>query len=265
MSAPELYHNPLSTCSQKVRLALVEKGVPFVSREINLMTGEQHDPAYVKLNPNHVVPTLVHDGHVLLESTLINEYVDEAFAGPALRPDSALGRHAIRLWTKRIDEKVHTAAPVVTFAIGPRNLIRAQPPEVREAAIAKMPDPRQREERRSVIEHGVKAPEFARALGEFLRLFDDMDDALASAPWLSGERFGLADAAAVPYVLRLEHLAMVPFIAARPRLADWLARIKARPSWDEAVAKWAPPAVLAMLREQGQAVWADVEPLATRS
>jgi glutathione S-transferase len=71
----ELHHNALSTCSQKVRLVLAEKGLDFASHEIDLMAGGQHDPEYVKLNPNHVVPTLVHDGHVILESSLILRYL----------------------------------------------------------------------------------------------------------------------------------------------------------------------------------------------
>ncbi len=72
----ELYHNGLSSCSQKVRLVLAEKDIDFTSRDINLVAGEQHAPDYVKLNPNHVVPTLVHDGRVLIESSLIDEYLD---------------------------------------------------------------------------------------------------------------------------------------------------------------------------------------------
>jgi hypothetical protein len=66
----ELHHFGFSTCSQKLRLVLAEKGVEFSSREINLMAGEQHDPEYVKLNPKHVVPTLVHAGRVFVESSL---------------------------------------------------------------------------------------------------------------------------------------------------------------------------------------------------
>ena len=86
MPALELYHNALSSCSQKVRLVLAEKGLDFESRDVNLVTGEQHAPDYVKLNPNHVVPTLVHDGRVLIESSLINEYLEDAFPKPALWP-----------------------------------------------------------------------------------------------------------------------------------------------------------------------------------
>ena len=82
----ELYHNGASTCSQKVRMILAEKGLDYTSHPVDLIAGEQHAPAYIKLNPNHVVPTLVDDGAVLIESTLINEYLDEAFPEPPMRP-----------------------------------------------------------------------------------------------------------------------------------------------------------------------------------
>ena len=261
-----LYHNGLSSCSQKVRLALAEKGLAFESRPVDLIGGEQHDPAYVKLNPGHVVPTLIHDEHVLIESSLINEYLDDTFPTTPLRPTAPAARHAMRLWVKRIDEKVHPAAGVITYAIGPRSLVLHQPAEVREAALAAIPDPVRRAARRSVILHGVAAPEFAGALGHFLDLIDDMEGALAGAPWLSGEAFGLADAAALPYVLRLDHLAMSPLLAAgvRPRVADWLARVQARGSYEKAIREWAPDAVVGFFRTNGEAAWPDVEPLTRR-
>ena len=267
MSELELYHNALSSCSQKVRLVLAEKGRDFTSHEVNLITGEQHAPDYVKLNPNHVVPTLVHDGRVLIESSLIDEYLDEVFPDPALRPADAAARHALRLWVKRIDEKVHPAAGVLTYAVGARAGVLQQPEEVREQHLQSIPDPARRAQRRSVIEHGVKAPEFAGALERFLDLLDDMEAGLASQSWLSGDAFGLADVSALPYVLRLEHLAMTPLIAeaARPRVADWLARVKRRPSFETAVGAWAPEAILGLFRSQGEAVWSDVAPLTRRA
>jgi len=267
MPGLELHHNGLSSCSQKVRLVLAEKNLDFISRDVNLVAGAQHAPAYVKLNPNHVVPTLIHYGRVLIESSLINEYLEEVFPDPPLRPADAAGRHAMRLWVKQIDEKVHPAAGVVTYAIGARTAALSQPAEVREANIAAIPDAGRRAARRSVIEHGVKAPEFAGALGAFLDLLDHMETALGAQPWLTHDRCGLADAAALPYVLRLEHLAMTPLLSesARPRVADWLARVKTRPSFAMAVAAWAPAPILQLFRTQGEAVWADVEPLTCRA
>jgi glutathione S-transferase len=218
----------------------------------------------VKLNPNHVVPTLVHDGHVLIESTLINEYLEDAFPETPMRPADPVARHAMRLWTKQIDDQVHPAAGVLTYAVGPRKMILQQPEEAREAHIAAIPDPARRASRRSVIEHGVKAPEFAGALGRFLDLLDRMQNRLADSAWLSGDDFGLADAAALPYVLCLDTLAMTPTIEARPGVADWLARVQARPSYATAVDAWLPAPVVALLQSNGREVWADVEPLTRR-
>jgi glutathione S-transferase len=263
----ELHHNGLSSCSQKVRLALAEKNLAFTSRDVNLVAGQQHAPDYVRLNPNHVVPTLVHDGHVLIESSLINEYIDEVFPEPPLRPDDPAARHAMRLWVKEIDEKVHPAAGVLTYAIGARSAALQQPAEIREANVAAIPDAARRAARRSVLAHGVKAPEVEGALGHFLHLIDRMEAALRPGGWLTGDRFGLADAAALPYVLRLEHLAMTPLLspAARPRVADWLARVKARPSFEVAIAAWAPAPILQLFRTQGEAAWPDVEALLRRA
>src|SRR3546814_10227948 len=56
----ELYHNDLSSCAQKVRIALYEKQLPWKSHHLNLRKGDQFKPEYMKLNPNGVVPTLVH-------------------------------------------------------------------------------------------------------------------------------------------------------------------------------------------------------------
>jgi glutathione S-transferase len=262
----ELYHFGFSTCSQKVRLVLAEKGLAFESREVNLMAGGQHDPEYVKLNPKHVVPTLVHNGRVLVESSLIIKYLDDAYPEPPMRPADAAGRYEVDSWLKRIDEVLHPAAPTVTFAIGPRNALLQQPVEVREANIAGIPDPVARATRRSVIEHGVRAPEFAGALCVFLDTLDAMETGLADRTWLSGDRFGLADASLLPYVLRLEHLAMDPLVdpSARPRVAAWLARVKALPSYATAVEAWAIPAAVEMMRSNGKQAWPEVEPLTRR-
>jgi glutathione S-transferase len=262
----ELYHFAFSTCSQKVRLVLEEKGLEFASHEVNILAGGQHDPEYVKLNPMHVVPTLVHDGNVIIESSLIIKYLDDAFPEPPMRPADPLGRYAVDRWLARVDDALHVAAPIVTFALGPHNAILQQPTEVREANLEAIPDPVERATRRSVIEHGVAAPEFAGALDVFLDTLDEMERQLADRSWLPGERFGLADATLLPYVLRLEHLALDPLLdpTQRPALADWLSRVKALPSFARAVEAWAAPAAVEMMRTVGKQLWPEIEPLTRR-
>jgi glutathione S-transferase len=259
----ELYHNAFSSCSQKVRMVLEEKRIPWESREIDLAGGGQHDPAYVKLNPNHVVPSLVHDGTVLIESTLINEYLEDAFPKPPMRPADPVERHRMRLFVKQVDERVHPAAAVVSYGIATRPMVLGQPPEERARAWSQIPDPARRAARKSVIEHGVKAPEMRGAIAAFVGMLDRMESLLADRPWLTGERFGLADACAQPYVLRLEHLAMGSLLApaVRPRVADWFARLQALESYERAVASQLLEPIVAMFRRNAEEVRGDLEAL----
>src|ERR1039458_399400 len=103
----ELYHNDMSTCAQKVRFALAAKEAVWPGPHLDLRAGDQQTPEYLKLNPNGVVPTLVHDGEVIIESTVINEYIDDALSGRALRPADAQSKARMRLWTKQLDEGLH--------------------------------------------------------------------------------------------------------------------------------------------------------------
>lgn len=254
----ELYHNAASTCSQKVRLVLAEKSIDFASRDIDLLSGGQHNEDYVKLNPNHVVPTIVHDGTVVIESTLINEYLEDAFPEKAMRPADAAGRYAMRAAVHQID-LTHPATGILTYAIGPGPLVAAQGQEAIDAHVSAIPDPARAKTRRSVIEKGVKAPEFANAMRDFIRLLDRAEASLAAHRWLAGDAYTLADAATVPYILRLDHLAMMPLIDARPRLSDWYARARTRPSFEVAIGAHLPQGVIDLFRTNGEKVWSDVQ------
>lgn len=259
----ELYHYGFSVCSEKVRLVLAEKGLDYASREVDLMAGEQHDPEYVRLNPKHVVPTLVHEGRVLIESSLILRYLDEAFPEPPLRPADAFGRYEVDAWLHRVDVALHPAAPIVTFALGAGRRLRELPEAVRRERLSAIPDPAERAARLSAVERGIRAPELAGALAVFVSTLDRMEAALAERAWISGERFGLADVVLLPYALRLEHLGLDPLLdpALRPRVARWLAGVKERPSFAKAVAAWASEDAVAQMRREGERLRPELEPL----
>lgn len=96
----ELYHAPTSTCSQKVRMCLFEKDVEWISRPLNLASDEHLTPAYLAINPNGVVPTLVHDDKPIIDSSVICEYLDEIFTLPRLSPSDPVRRAAMRSWMR---------------------------------------------------------------------------------------------------------------------------------------------------------------------
>lgn len=257
----ELYHNPVSTCSQKVRLVLAEKELEYESHNIDLLKGEQHSPEYVKINPNHVVPTLVHDDAILFESTLINEYLDDAFQEHPVRPGDALARHAMRMWVRDSDEKLAPVAGFLILAVGTRHVVLAKTPEERGAILAAVADPMKRAKRASLIEHGVNAPEFEPVLRNFLDYLDRMETGLSKAPWLSGNLYGLADAATFPYILRLNQLGMEGLFDTdtRPRTGSWFAAACARPSFESAITSMLPAPLIASLGQYGREAWPEIE------
>ena len=77
---------------RKVRITLDEKNIPWKGHYIDTLKGEQFHPDYAKLNPKCVVPTVVHDGQVIRESTVICEYLEEVFTDVRLFPSEPLRR-----------------------------------------------------------------------------------------------------------------------------------------------------------------------------
>jgi len=236
-----LYHGRTSVCSIKARLALAEKGVAFESRLLTLR-GDQFDPDYMKLNPNAVVPTVVHDGKVVIESTVIMHYVDEAFAGVPLMPADPLQRAQVRMTEKLMDEYVHVSCMTITFATANRASLARLKPEEMEAELAKAPDAKRSEIKRQVVAHGLDAAPVVEALRHQEHLLDRIEAAMQHGPYIAGSDWSLADAAATPYVWRLDKLKLARLWGRRPGVAAWYGRIRARPSFKAAVEDWVTPA-----------------------
>ena len=198
----ELYHNDMSVCAQKVRFALAEKKLKWEGHHLNLRAGDQQKPEYLKLNANAVVPTLVDNGTVIIESTVISEYLDDAYPEP-LRPKDAVGRARMRLWTKQLDEGVHAATSVVSSANAFRYQKLAIGTQELERFHKKMPDPVKRERSWENVTKGIESRYFPEAIKRFDRLLVDMETVLAHGPWLAGNEFSLADTGYAPYITPL--------------------------------------------------------------
>ncbi len=254
----QLYHNPISSCSQKVRMVIHEKGLKVEDHLIDLQKGDQFSENYVKLNPNAVVPTLIEDGKVMIESTLINEYLDDAYPEISLKPESEIERYLMRLICKRIDDSVHPACGIVTYSIGMRPGLLARPQDEIDAMVAKIPNATRRAARRAVIDQGIAAAQFREAMLSFRAIFDLAEGLLADRQWLTGSTFSLADCALMPYVLRLDHLRQEDEISSRVNLSRWYHAIQQRPSFALAVTQWASAATIARLNKAGLACQSEI-------
>jgi len=243
----ELYHNDMAVCAAKVRMVLAEKGLQWTGHHLDLSAGETRAADYLRLNPNGVVPTLVDEGRVIIESTVICEYLDDKWRAPALRPSDPAERASMRLWTKQLDEGVHAATGAITYCISFRQAHLGKSPQELEAFLAKMPTQEQRDRVVAAIRLGMDAPQFAAGIRRFQKLFREIGQALATTRWLAGGEFSLAEVGYAPYLTRLEHLGLAQLITQDARVADWAERIKQRPSYQAGLAQWFNPSSLASM------------------
>lgn len=225
----ELYHSVNSVCAQKVRVVLAEKGLAY-REQLMTLRGDQFDAQYMKLNPNAVVPTLVHDGRAVIESSVILYYLDEAFPDPSLMPGNLHLRARVRQFNKLIDEHVHNSCTILTFATAFRPWFAGLSGEEIEQRLAKSPSKQRTEYKRDVALNGLDSRYVRDALGHHEKLLKTMAAALAEGPWLAGEAFSLADAAVVPYLLRLDLLRLREIWKKFPAIDAWYQRMRARSS-----------------------------------
>ena len=256
----ELYHTHNSVCAQKVRITLAEKGLEWECHHLLLAKGEHQTPEYFKLNPKGVVPTLLDDGEVVRESTVITEYLDDAYPEPPLMPSSSIDRARARLWMKRLDDDIHEpATSTVSFAIALRHIFLEQGEEACQAWIDKVPTEAFRERYRDMVRHGVESQAFTPSLKLFKKLFEDIEETLSDGRnWLVGEEYSLADIGYAPYMTRIDRLSLIEIIGSYPRIAAWYERLKSRPAYIAAIEQWDDPHYVGTMREKGELVREDV-------
>ena len=227
-----LYHGLASTCSKKVRMCLAEKGLEWESRLINLQKFEQHDPEYLKLNPNGVVPTLVHDGRPVIESTVIIEYLDDTFPERPLKPADTYARARMRLWEKWSDDVGYGAVYVPTWERLSRPMAEKLTDEELDRVTARVPTAERRARWRQVARGSFSAEEMNAAYEKMTRTFAKMEGDLCAGPWLAGEQFTLADIAMAPFAERMMDLR--GDLVSRdtyPAVHGWFDRLRERASF----------------------------------
>jgi glutathione S-transferase len=248
-----LYHFAGAICAQKVRVCLAEKELTWESRVISDSSAGLRSAAYLQLNPNGYVPTLLHDERVLTESRLINEYLDDAFAGPRLSPAAPFDRYRVAAWTKQIDDSLHLNIYVLSFVIVFRAGRLAMDAEALERSLP-LTNPVKRAYTLQMIEHGFDSAPVRPALARFRALLDDMEAALARGEWLVGDAYTLADVDFTPYLARLETLGVWPLLAEHyPNVARWFAAVQARHSYRAGLLEWFTDADRAGARAKAEA------------
>ncbi len=222
-----LYNAPQSTCSQRVRFVLHAKGLAFEEHKLNLLEGDQLKPDYLRINPNGVVPSMIHDGAAVIDSAVIIEYLDEAFPNIApLRPRGLTELAKMRTMMRYIDEMPAASIRVPTFNIA--FLPRFQKMTEAEFLAFAESKPLRKEFMLAMGQRGFPQKDMDEAMGRLSRTVERMDQWISASggPWLMGRQLTLADISVMPSLIRLEDLNLEHLWKHKPSIARWVAMIK---------------------------------------
>jgi glutathione S-transferase len=255
-----LYDFGNSVCCQKVRITMRAKDLAWQAVKVDLFKAEQYDPTYLKLNPTGIVPTLVHDGKPIIESTLICEYLDDTFPEPQLIPSDPWRRTRMRLWSKMVDEGLFEGITELSFSAMFRERMRSMPEEIRERRFRNIGDPRRRDRFVSTYELGVRSPYVKHGIAAYERAFKLLEETLSeTGPWILGGTPTLADINLMPFLARLEYLGLLDlWIRDRPRVKDWWAQAREWPSFTSGLHDLITEAEFSEMKTHGPKIADDV-------
>lgn len=227
-----LYDAPQSTCSQRVRFVLHTKNLAFDEHKLDLFAGDQLQPEYLRINPNGVVPTLLHRGRAILDSAVIIEYLDEIGGNTApFTPADPLERAHMRSMMRYIDEVPTPAVRIPSYNLA--FLPHFQ--RMSEAEFVALADskPLRREFLLTMGRNGFPAKEMEQATDRLRRSVVRMNEWLGASggPWLMGPQLSLADVAIMPVIVRMDDLNLNLNWADKPAVARWLDAIRAHPAF----------------------------------
>jgi len=233
-----LYHAGISNCAMRVRVTLEEKNLPWTSHHMDILKKEHQTPEYFGINPNGVVPTLVDDGVVIIESDDIIDYLDEKFPEPPLRPTSESGREQMYEWMK-LAVNNHVGA-VKTFIYYNKIQKFMHQSEEEKKKYAKL---QENEEIRDFHSKNtgsktISQEDAQRAEQILTDCFTRAEAILSNDDWLVENQYSLADITWMPlhFTLIRSNFSFDGY----PAIQDWADRISKRDSFKKGVLEWWP-------------------------
>jgi len=228
----KFYHAEPGANSLKSMIPLFEKALEFESVYVDLHKFEQHEDWYLHINPEGQVPVLDHDGVIINHTTVINEYLEDAFPdAPPLRPNTPLGNARMRNWNKFVDEHVMNFVSMHGWHRMVGVIARKIESGEFEKMLAKIPLHEQREKWRTA-RSGFSQEDLDNAIRKIALSVKKVEDQLTQSSYLAGDEYSLAD------INYFSHCGMyvdamfpqLDVVNSAPRLIEWRERILERPA-----------------------------------
>jgi glutathione S-transferase len=243
MSELVLYDGAGTPSPRRVKLCLLEKGLPFKIKWLNLGLMDQKNPEYLKVSPTGLVPALVHDGRALYESNVINEYIDAVFPNPPLAPKDPWGQAQMRMWFAFENDFAKPFRDAVYETFGKERLkstgLTAE--KLREEIMRRTSNEAYVKFATAVLTSPRNDDLVKERQLVLLEKMGQMEDRLSDGrSWLCGDQFTLADIALAPRVDMFPVVGIHDLHERFPRIGQFMTRMKARPSWEQSAIRPEP-------------------------
>ncbi|GJN02893.1 hypothetical protein PR202_ga20284 [Eleusine coracana subsp. coracana] len=238
----QLYHHPYSLDSQKVRIALEEKGIDYTSYHVNPLTGKNMNVDFFRKNPSAKLPVFQNGAHVIFRAIDIIQYLDRLavhLSGeiPPVNTEVHQWMQKVDAWNPKMFTLTHTPVKYRTFVSKfiRRVLIArmAEAPDLASMYHVKLREAYEAEDK-------AKDPDIMQQSEEELnKLLDDVESQLNKTKYLAGDEFTPADSMFVPILARITLLDLNDeYISCRPRIVEYYTLVKQRPSYKVAIGKY---------------------------
>jgi len=258
-----LYHYDRSTAAQRVRLGLEEKKIEWNSVVVDTALGDasQRPDDFHQYNPKGLIPLLKDGDFTIPESTLILEYLEDAYQSETkLRPDDPKEIAQMRLWMRKIEDGIHVASRTIGVCVVNRHFYQNTDKKQLAEYYSKMRDGVRKNNDKINTEMGLESPLLLPSIQAFKHLFSDMNKHLQMHSWLAGENYSLADISLVVYLTRLGSFQMAPLWSEMTALNNWFDKIAVRPAYQKAVIDWGD-ITAEKRRSEGNAAFEEVKKL----
>lgn len=240
-----LIHFQGSACSQKTRIFLNLKGIDWRSHHLDLSAQKNYEPWFLGINPRGLVPVLIHDGAVHIESNDILDYLEQSFPQPALIPANQHGEIIAAL---RDENDLHMDLRTLTMRfVIPRFLAQKKSEAMRRYAEDSgsvlgdhdLQKPIELAFWRDYAEHGITDSQVKLSAQAFKKAYTKLEAQLQHSQFLTGDDLTLLDIAWFIYTERLIS-AGYPFEKLHPNVLNWYQVLAARSEFSKEVVSPAP-------------------------
>ncbi|XAR62850.1 Glutathione transferase [Bertholletia excelsa] len=240
----QLYHHPYSLDSQKVRLALEERGIDYTSYHVNPITGKNLDSSFFQINPSARLPVFKNGEHIIFDTIEIIQYIERIAVVSSGGSEITLSSPEVMEWMKKIQEwnpKFFTLSHIpekyrlFVFKFIRRVIISrmAESPNLASAYHRKLRDEYETEDK--LKNEGV----LRQSKEDLVSLLDEVETKLSETSYLVGEEFTMADVMFIPLLARLELLNLQEeYIHGRPNIMEYWITVRQRPSYKKVIGKY---------------------------